>query len=922
MNQPALGDGAKPDAQIANAASPALAAPAGPTPPSTRSGNYGPFARWLLGWLFAPVEFPPEAIEPLRRLSSEATLVYVLRASSLLHLLYFNFAFHRAGLPIARAATGLGYRIFSPFARWYLGGKQVPAPRSADGDKTTAAVVEAVRRGESALAFLRSPRSLGSAVATLADPFPALARLQREMLPSGKRVVLIPLTLLWRRRPRQLSRSFRDVLFGDPEEPGAIRAAIGFLIHRGTAVVRVGAPVELANEMQRDPRAPGDPNRPASLPPGQVNAASLPPPPGVKPVDLDGRVARRVRGFLHQHLARESRIITGPPLKRPERVADLTLRDLHLRRTLAEIARERGRADGSVEREARRAMREIAARYSSVAIDVIKRVLHFVFNRIYDGIDVDEAGIKILQDASAKGPLILCPCHKSHIDYLVLGYIFDEHGIQPPHIAAGDNLNFWPVGRLLRACGAFFIRRSFKGDKVYGATLSAYVKQLLRDGFTQEFFIEGGRSRTGKLLPPKFGMLTMEVEAWIAGEKSDVSFCPISISYEKLIEGQAYERELLGGEKQKEDAKALLGATSILRSRYGRITIRIAEPISLRQLFTERGVDFKEQTPDERRKLVAALGWRIAAGINRAAPLAPMGLTCAALLSHDRRGLSSDEILSRAEFLHMAAVDNGAPAPAWHTGDKKEGAPPPSLRASGLIHRALETLTASGDIHGQTAGGETYYSVTEERRYSLDYHKNGIIHFLVGPSILSAALRTRGGLAVPLPELLRSAKELSRLFKNEFIYEPGRPFEVIVDGALALLLKWNLVERRQGPEGELIIETPAGARWVELLADLLRPFGEGIWLATDALSLLRDSPLDAKEWARRALDRGRAAYLAGRIRRGEALSKALLDNALVMLKDRGVVVQGEGKTGKLALTPEWQAPEKLASLAAEIDRFL
>ncbi len=536
----------------------------------------------------------------------------------------------------------------------------------------------------------------------------------------------------------------------------------------------------------------------------------------------------------------------------------------------------------------------------------------------------------MLQEAGAKGPLILCPCHKSHIDYLILPYVFDEHGIQPPHVAAGDNLNFFPVGRFLRMGGAFFIRRSFKGDKVYSATLSAYIKQLLRDGFTQEFFLEGGRSRTGKLLPPKFGMLSMEVEAWIAGEKSDVTFCPISISYEKLVEGQSYQRELLGGEKQKEDAKALLGATSVLRSRYGRITIRFDTPISLRKLFEERGVDIKSHTPEEQRKLVAALGWRVSAGINRAAPLAPMGLACAVLLSHDRRGLSQDEVLARTEFLHMAALDGGARAPAWYTGDAHAAAAPPSLRATGLISRALDTLVQSGDIHAQSAGGETYYSIPEERRYALDYHKNGILHFLVGPAILSSALRARGGTPVPLAELLRDAKELSRLFKNEFIYEPGKPFEAIVDGALALLFKWGLIERRAASpagnsgdgSGELIVQTPSGLRWIVLLSELLRPFGEGVWLAADALALLLDGPLEPKEWVRHTLDRGRAAYLAGRIRRGESLSKAILDNALLTLKDRGAVAQGEGKGGKLSLTPEWKSPEKLAALAGEINRFL
>jgi glycerol-3-phosphate O-acyltransferase len=908
--------------------------PQAPLANAVHSGSYGPFARWLLGWLFAPVEFPPEEVPKLRALAEKATLVYVLRASSLLQLLYFNFAFHRLALPIARASTGLGYRIFSPFARWYLGGKQVSAPRGDSPDKTAAAIAEAVSQGESALIFLRSPRTLGSVISTLSDPFPALAHLQAELLPTGRRIVMIPLTLLWRRRPRQLSRSVRDVLFGDPEEPGAIRALIGFLIHRGHAKVRVGAPVELAEELNRrdtqkiqgviESNEGASVKRELGLIPLEPINSDLPKAPEARSKELDKRVARRVRGFLHQHLARESRVITGPPLKRPERVAELTLRDMSLRRSLAEIARERGRADGSVEREARKALTEIAATYNAIAVDFIKRVLHIVFNRIYDGVDVEERGIKMLQEAGAKGPLVLCPCHKSHIDYMILSYVFDENGIQPPHVAAGDNLNFWPVGRFLRMVGAFFIRRSFKGDKVYSATLSAYIKQLLRDGFTQEFFLEGGRSRTGKLLPPKFGMLTMEVEAWLSGEKNDVSFCPISISYEKLVEGQSYTRELLGGEKQKEDAKALLGATSVLRSRYGRITIRFDEPISLRKLFEERGVDINSQTPEELRKLVAALGWRVSAGINRAAPLAPMGLTCAALLSHDRRGLSNDEILARTEFLHMAALDSGARAPAWDTGAILSGKAPSSLRATGLVTKALETLVASGDIHQQSAGGETYYSIPEERRYALDYHKNGILHFLVGPAILASAIRTSAGAPVRLGELLRYAKELSRFFKNEFIYEPGRPFEAIVDSSLALLLKWNLIERRgqEGGDGELIMATASGGKWIGLLADLLRPFGEGVWLATDALGLLLKEPVDLKEWTKLALDRGRAAYLAGRIRRQESLSKPILDNALKTLKDRGVVAQSEGKNAKLSLTPEWAAQEKLTALASEIDRFL
>src|SRR5438552_11135468 len=354
---------------------PGALAPSAAALPARRASDYGPFARWLMARLFGRVEFPADAVTPLREVSRKAIPVYVARSSSLLHLLYFNSTFWKHGLPLARAATGLGYRIFAPFARWYLGGPQVRAPAGGE----VSHVVEAVRQGEAAMVFLRAPRTLPSAVSTLADPFPALVELQRSS--PQRPIALVPLTFLWRNRPKKLGGSWRDALFGDPDEPGAIRSMLGFFNRKNT-FVKVGEPVDLrdVNAMQADAET--------------------------------ARVARRVRGFLHQHLSRQMRVVTGPPLKRPERVVEETLRDLQLRKTLTEIAGEKGRALESVEREARKDLREIAARYSPLAVDLIERVLNIVFNRIYDGVDVDERGMKRLAEASKQGPLILCPCHK------------------------------------------------------------------------------------------------------------------------------------------------------------------------------------------------------------------------------------------------------------------------------------------------------------------------------------------------------------------------------------------------------------------------------------------------------------------------------------------------------------------------------
>src|SRR5207253_2814392 len=263
--------------------------------PARGSGHYGPFARWLLSRMFGSIAFPDDARQALSAASARGTPVYVLRSSSLLHLLFFNWMFSRLGLPLARAATGLGYRIFAPFARWYLGGTQVRA--KAGGE--IANVAEAVRCGEAAMVFLRAPRTLPSAVTTLPDPFPTLIELQRG---QSRPIALVPLTFLWRKRPKKLGGSWRDALFGEPEAPGAIRTFLGYLLNRRHSYVKVGEAVSLAD----------------------VNAMNA----GAEPA----RVARRVRGWLHQHLAREIRVVTGPPLKSADRVIEETLRDLQLRR--------------------------------------------------------------------------------------------------------------------------------------------------------------------------------------------------------------------------------------------------------------------------------------------------------------------------------------------------------------------------------------------------------------------------------------------------------------------------------------------------------------------------------------------------------------------------------------------------------------
>ena len=192
-----------------------------------------------------------------------------------------------------------------------------------------------------------------------------------------------------------------------------------------------------------------------------------------------------------------------------------------------------------------------------------------IFNRIYDGIIVDQRGLARVAEASRKGPVVFVPCHRSHVDYLALSHTLWRYSLVPPHIAAGINLSFFPMGYIFRRSGAFFMRRTFRGNPLYAAVFKHYIFELLKMGVNTEFFIEGTRTRTGKLLMPKYGMVKMIVEAWQSGACEDVQFVPVSIDYERIIEASSYQRELAGAEKKKEDLGALLKTTGVLRSKFG-----------------------------------------------------------------------------------------------------------------------------------------------------------------------------------------------------------------------------------------------------------------------------------------------------------------------------------------------------------------
>jgi len=803
------------------------------------------------------VRVPKDAPQELLQLASRGSLVVVMRSAGLLNFLYLRWFLRRHGLPPLRAAQGFP----GPFG-WL-----------ARVRRSRRALEEAARSGDAAVVFLGRP--------TEKDPFATLVRLQRELFQP---ILLVPALLVWSRRAQRLEPSPLDVFFGSPEAPSALANAIAFLRNFRRAFLGVGRPLDLKAALAE---RPGEP---------------------------DAVLARKVRGVLHQHLAREFRTAVGPPIKAPARVRELVLRDRTLRAAMAAVVRETDRAPQAVAAEARRDLKEIASRYDPRFIAVVRPLLARIFDRLYTSVEVDEEGLARAKRAAAGAPIVLVPSHKSYVDFLVLPLVLYDHGMTPPHVAAGINLAFWPFGAIARRGGAFFIRRKVKGDRIYTAVLRAYVKYLLRERFPQEFYVEGGRSRTGKLLFPKTGLISMEVDAWLEGAADDVVFVPTSIDYEKLIEASAYAQELAGGEKKKENLRGLLGAARVLLRRYERLYVQFEEPISLRELARQRlGDRAASLTVDEdwtgeatsaitaaplapgsrdapveaKRRLVQAVANRVAYGISRAVTITPVGLVAAALLSHVRRGIAAAEVARRVELLRYAAAEGGA-----RFGRDLAGAPS-DPRQPGPIADAIRRLAAGGVVRVEVAAGETIYLVPDEKRAVLDYHRNAVIHRYVAPALLAAAIRA-GGESCPIDEARERALWLSRLFKLEFMYRVGATFEEIFEQNVAFLVRVGAADRAPGRVGL------GGERdLLAFLAEFTRAYLEAYRLAAEtALAADGDTARrgggEMKALVREALERGRAEFLAGRIALREALSKATLENAFEWLVSQGLMSEAAG----------------------------
>jgi len=863
-----------------------------------------PLLAWLYHRFFEHIEVDESWARAVRDADARGTVVYVLRNLSFVDFFALDYLTKRLDLPQVRFANDLGLWILEPMGRGWLNALRPPVAGEDVADLT-----RAVSSGASAALFLKRPAHLLERTAARGksegDAFiRALFDVQRT---SARPILLVPQVFVWSKQPDDKSLGIVDGLFGPREWPGSLRTVAQFLANYRTVTLRAGEPIDVGAFLAHEKE--------------DSSGVDVP----------DDVLVRRLTYTLLRRLERERHAVLGPAKKPADRLREEVVRSPKLQKIIHDMAGE-GKAERTLMTARALAMvREMEATLDMNAIPPIDRALSEVVERMYQSVDVDKDGIERLRDAQKDGTLVLLPSHKSHVDYLMLSQIFYRNHMPLPLVAAGDNLSFFPLGPLFRRAGAFFIRRSFKGDRLYMAVVDAYVRRLIKDGWSVEFFLEGGRSRTGKLLPPKVGLLSMVVEAAIGVTGRKVYFCPISIGYERFVEEQSFVAEMSGGEKKSEDALALLKTMNLIVGRYGQLNVQFGELLTLDSVLAEidptaKAADLASMTPARRRAVVTRLAYRVMNEINRVTSVTAGALVATSLLTHDKRGLPHEDLVASCQRIARTLQRFGARFAPTLVSTAGDG----TIRESAL-REALELFILAGHVEVHLPGAaaprgrakavpadDAIYVVPPQARLSLDLAKNLIVHFFVSRGVVATALlaQTHEAGSVAVASLKERAQALSRLFKYEFQFRADATFDQIFDDVVAEMVA----------DGELVrvgaTLAPAsadGREQIALYASMLRSFVEGYRVAARGLGALVRGALPTKELAKRTLAVGQRMFLAGEIERRESISRPVVENAFLAFADQGYVSRVEGK---LSLAESFATATTVKAIEGRIAGFL
>jgi glycerol-3-phosphate O-acyltransferase len=709
----------------------------------------GFLSSFILRSLFSDVYVNPTQTAFLRNLSKEGTIVYASKYRSRFEYLFYHTRYAEDGTPFPE--IGFEYRIFlwqkiSRLIRIVLAHadhfrryKTFPNPYESGFFKRQ------IEAGSTAfLSLVDSKGFYHRFVKAKQDPLKYLIELQRT---TARPIYIVPQWLFFSKKPHRPLRSLVDIVFGSEENPGRLRRWAVVLRTPQKAFVEISDPVNLKDFLQEPKNQARD----------------------LEPLSFI------LRNRLLDQMNRHRQSITGPVIKTREELTELVLRNGRLQDFLKRYAQSHSEDISEIYKKAAAYLNEIAADYSVTFIQTLCVIFGWVWKTMFDGVTLDMEGLHRVKSAATKATLVFVPCHKSHIDYLILNYLLFNNNMPSPHIAAGRNLAFWPMGTVFRKSGAFFIKRTFHGARLYSTIFSAYVHMLIEQGFNIEFFIEGGRSRTGKLVLPKTGLVTILLDAYKNGVCRDLSFVPVYIGYDRLLEESAILKELEGTRKKEESFWQLIRARKFLKKRYGRVYIQFAEPISLQALVSKSNLSLQDTNQAEYQALGRNLSYRIINAINRISVVTPQALTASAILNYPKPRFSQKELMVYLETYLSYLVSQKARL-SENLADCYQAVENVLCMYS---NRKFIERKRPKRQH-ETAMDEEWYFVSDNKRLSLEYYKNNCIHFFIPAAYTALAILSYDAFQFSASALHSDYNFLQDFFKYEFAYDEDNPPEYMV----------------------------------------------------------------------------------------------------------------------------------------------
>lgn len=513
----------------------------------------------------------------------------------------------------------------------------------------------------------------------------------------------------------------------------------------------------------------------------------------------DLKTARKLLRVTRFHFYRQTIAASGPRLMHRQQMFSALLTTPAIKSLLKDEVENKGQDAAKVKKEAVKIMDEIAGDYQNYMVRIGDRVLSWLWNRLYNGIEVNN-GERLRKLAEENQEIIYVPCHRSHMDYLLLTYVIYHQGLVTPRIAAGINLNFWPAGPIFRKSGAFFIRRSFRGNRLYSTIFREYLSLLFERGYSVKYYTEGGRSRTGRLLSPKTGMLTMTIQSLLRGVDRPLTLVPVYIGYEHVMEVGTYHKELSGSKKKSESIFGVVKAIKNLRN-YGKGFVNFGEPISINDFLTEQVPDWQKdidpvnpQKPNWLTPSVNQLGNQVMTKINRAVALNGVSLIALILHASENRALAESTLAEHLDFFLL--LQKQAPYSNELT--------LPTVDGKQLITDAIALNKVSVDRDSLGA----VISLDDSAALEMSYYRNNILHAYLLPALLCRLFICNVKLSQA--QVVEQLQCLIKLIKPEFfLWQDKDDVEQQANDLLIVLSEQNILKQSEAGYWSLVNDNTA-----------------------------------------------------------------------------------------------------------------